>query len=177
MVIVKPAFFIYDCVVTIFHVINDLQILKSKMIYIISYTIISIIIWGYWVFPPSVTSSDKRETHLWRELGHVSEYCLQADSKEKHRENMCTLRCRHPHKAERSLAHILTGFLATLNMMHHDGAGIALVSCRLLQAHPGKRPWLWCKITGQLWCGSNTYLPKSNGCCSQTSPSVRRVQE
>lgn len=177
MAIVKSAFFIYDCVVTIFHVINDLQILKSKMLYIISYTSISIIIWAYWVFPPSVTSSDKRETHLWRELGHVSEYRLQADLKEKHRENMSTLRCRHPHKAERSLAHILTGFLATLNMMHHDGAGIALVSCRLLQAHPGKRPWLWCKITGQLWCGSNTYLPKSNGCCSQTSPSVRRVQE
>lgn len=39
---------------------------------------------------------------------------------------MCTLRCPHPHKAERSLAQILTGFLATLNMMHHDGAGIAV---------------------------------------------------
>lgn len=126
MVIVKPAFLIYDCVVTIFHVINDLHILKSKMLYIMSYIIISIIIWGYWVLLQSVTSSDKRETHLWRELGHISEYCLQADLKEKHRENMCTLRCPHPHKAERSLAQTLTGFLATLNMMHRDGAGIAV---------------------------------------------------
>lgn len=120
MVIVKSAFSIYDCVGTIFHTINDLQILKSKTLYITSHYHFN---YNLRAFPQSVTSSDKRETHLWRELGHVPDYCIQADLEEKHRENMCTLRCLHPHKAERSLAQILPGFLVTLN---HDGAGIAV---------------------------------------------------
>lgn len=65
---VKSAFSTYDCVVTIFHAFNYLQILKSKTLYITSHYHFN---YNLRVFPQSVTSSDKRETHLWRELGHV----------------------------------------------------------------------------------------------------------